>query len=546
MPQTREHLAILDILHIDAGVIVLTKVDLVPDVEWLDLVEEDIRSLLHGTALAEAPIVRVSARTGEGLPQLMDNLSACLSDRPPRPDLGRPRLPVDRIFSIAGFGTVVTGTLMDGELRLGDEVHILGSASTELRGRIRGLQTHKRKEDFAVPGSRTAVNITGVAVDEIQRGSVVVHPNQYQLSRRLDVRFRLLPDVSQALEHNTTVKLFIGAAEVLARLRLLGMETLPPGSEAWLQLELDTPVVAVRGDRYILRRPSPGETLGGGIVVDPQPKGRHKRFAGEIFQRLQAIAKGTPEDVLLQALLSSGIAPLQDVLVRSNLDATSASQAVQALIAGGQMVSLESGTGSEPPRQGLVAGSGVWQQFVRRAVEDIDAYHQAHPLRKGMGKEELKSRLKANSKLMSILLRQLVEQDVVEENGPVVLRKGHQIQFTPQQQKIVDGLLAKFSAAPFAPPSVKDCLAEVGEEVYNALIDLGLLAAVPPDVVFRSQDYEKMVAQIRSLINQHGAVTAAQVRDYFNTSRRYVLAVLEYLDTLGITIREGDYRRLRK
>jgi len=214
MPQTREHLAILDILQISTGLVALTKIDLIEDQDWLDLVEEDVRQVLTGTVLEDAPLVRVSAKNGEGIPKLLDLLDEILAERPPRQDLGRPRLPVDRVFSIAGFGTVVTGTLSDGHLRVGEEVEILPSRT---QGRIRGLQTHKRKEDLALPGSRTAVNISGVTLEEIKRGDIVAHPGDYQPTRRVDVKFHLLKDASLTLKHNTEVKLFVGATEVLSR-----------------------------------------------------------------------------------------------------------------------------------------------------------------------------------------------------------------------------------------------------------------------------------------------------------------------------------------
>jgi selenocysteine-specific elongation factor len=242
-------------------VVALSKIDLMDDLDWLDLVEEDVRRALGGTVLEAAPIVRVSARTRQGIPELIQTLGDCLAEQPPRADHGRPRLPVDRVFTISGFGTVVTGTLTDGQFRIGDEVELLPRG---LHGRIRGLQTHQRKEEIAVPGGRTAVNISGLDLEDVQRGDVVTHPGDYSPTRRIDVRFRLLPDVNHPLEHNTQVKFFIGAAEVLARVRLLGSEYLLPGEEGWLQLELREAVTAMRGDRYILRRPSPGETLGGG------------------------------------------------------------------------------------------------------------------------------------------------------------------------------------------------------------------------------------------------------------------------------------------
>jgi selenocysteine-specific elongation factor len=416
---------------------------------------------------------------------------------------------------------------------------------------VRGLQTHKKKEEFAVPGSRTAINISGVPVDQVQRGEVVAHPGDYRPDRRLDVHFRLLPDVSQPLRHNTEVKLFIGAAEEVARVRLLGSEELLPGKEGWLQLELAGPVVAIRGDRYILRRPSPGETLGGGVVVDPHPKGRHKRFSSETLAALELLAQGTPSDVLLQALLALGAAPLREVVARSNLDASASSQAVAELLASGQMLNLEfRGAEAEPAVQpnDLVTSSGLWSQLARRAIQEVQSYHEAFPLRSGMPREELKSRLKikASPRLFNAAIARMVASGELAEAGPLVMIPGHSIRFTSQQQQKVDRLLARFAAAPYAPPSVKECQAEAGEDVTAALLELGQLILVAPDVVFRREDYDQMAAQVRQQLEKNGTLTAAQVRDYFNTSRKYVLALLEHLDATGVTLREGDVRRLRR
>ncbi|MFZ6026070.1 MAG: selenocysteine-specific translation elongation factor [Chloroflexota bacterium] len=544
MPQTREHLAILDLLQVQGGVIALTKVDMLEDPEWLDLIEEDVRRTLAGTILADVPLVRVSARTGEGIPDLKDALVACLANRPPRPDLRRPRLPVDRVFTMPGFGTIVTGTLNDGRLQVGDEVEILPAG---WRGRVRGLQTHKQKETEAIPGGRTAVNVSGVGLEQVQRGDVIAHPGTYRPTGRMDVRFRLLGEASQPLHHNDQVKFFIGAAEVVARVRLLGVETLRPGEEGWLQLELTRPVVAVRGDRYILRRPSPGETLGGGSVVDPAPKGRHKRFAAEVLTRLEALAQGTPAEVLQQALVALGLASLQDALTRSNLDQAAAQAALAELIATGQIVNVE--RGDENIRNAdLVAARVTWERLSARALEEVAAYHKAYPLRAGLPREELRSRLSKGTpalppRLFPAVYARLVADGRLAEDGPQVKLPGHRVQFTPQQQARADALLAKFAAAPFAPPSAKECQAEAGEEIFTGLVETGRLVAVSPEVVFRREDYRSMQEQVLGLIAQQGVVSAAEVRDHFNTSRRYVLALLEHFDAIGLTLRDGDVRR---
>ena len=228
MPQTKEHLAILDLLQIQSGLIVLTKTDLAADSGWLDLLETDIRAAVSGTVLRDAPIVRVSAKNKTGLEQLVSLLNEILEKKSPRLDLNRPRLPIDRVFTMSGFGTVVTGTLSDGHFSIGDEVEIL---PTGLTGRIRGLQTHRKKQDTALPGSRTAVNISGINVEQIQRGEVITHPNLYQPTRRLDANLRILKDVSAPLKHGDEVKFYVGASETIATLRILGAEEMHPGDE---------------------------------------------------------------------------------------------------------------------------------------------------------------------------------------------------------------------------------------------------------------------------------------------------------------------------
>lgn len=546
MPQTREHLAILDLLQIQGGVVALSKVDLIDDPDWLDLVEADVLESLQGTVLEESPIVRVSAKTGKGLTELKNALRSSLASHPPRPDLNRPRLPVDRIFTIAGFGSVVTGTLTDGRLNVGDEVEILPQ---KLRGRIRGLQTHKRKEQVAVPGSRTAVNISGLALEDVQRGNVVAHPGDYRPTQRLDVSFRLLTDVSQSIRHNMEVKLFIGATEVLARLRLLGVDELRPGQSGWLQLETSDPVVAARNDRYILRRPSPGETLGGGQVMDPHPKSRHKRFAKESINRLEALAQGTPGDILLQALLALGAAPLKDVLARSNLDASTQTAAIEELLQSGQLINLDHLQTNLQQGEHLVISAQLWEQIQERSLSELTKYHHSFPLRAGLPKEELKSRLKdlmrSSPRLFNTSYRRMVSEEQIVENGPLVHLPEHRIQFSPQQEARVKTLLHRFQADPFSPPGLKECQAEVGEDVLAALVDLGQLVQVSPEIIFRREDLDRMISELRQMIMQNGPITVAQVRDHFNTSRKYVLAFLEYLDTNGVTVRDGDYRRLK-
>ncbi|MBS1250167.1 MAG: Selenocysteine-specific elongation factor [Chloroflexi bacterium] len=537
MPQTVEHLAILDLLEVPSGIVALTKTDLVDDPDWLDLVELDLSETLEGTVLESAPIVRVSGKTGEGVGDLLQALGDTLSIRPPRPDLGRPRLSVDRAFTVPGFGTVVTGTLLDGKLRVGDKVVVLPGGE---EGRVRGLQTHRKKEEVAIPGSRTAVNISGLDVEDVARGDVVAHPGTYTPTRRFDVRFRLLTDVIKPLTHNVHAKLFLGADETLARVRLLGAEMLLPGEEGWLQLEVPEPVVALRGDHYILRRPSPGETLGGGVVLDPHPEYRHKRFDEHVLARLDALTGGEPTDILRQVIRSAGVGQWLALLTESSLDEAVAVEALEELTGEGFAVLL--GAGDDV--RGLVGHAPYWKNLRDEFVATVEAYHHTHPLRSGMSSQELKSQAKISGRVFGAAMEKLIAEGRLTQKGPVVALPTHEIVFSPEQQKLVDDLLKEFEANPYQPPTIKECHQAVGEEIYNALVVLEDLKPVSSEVVFSSDAYQKMVAGVKAWLRENKTITVAQARDQFDSSRRYTIAFLDHLDAEGVTVRVGDLRHL--
>ncbi|HWQ04670.1 MAG TPA: selenocysteine-specific translation elongation factor [Longilinea sp.] len=536
MPQTREHLAILDLLQVQNGVVVLTKIDLVPDSDWLDLVEEEVRQALSGSVLEHAPIIRVSARTRIGLDALLQALAECLANIQARLDLGRPRLPIDRVFSMPGFGTVATGTLIDGHFSVGDEVDVLPAGK---RGRIRGLQTHKHKEETAFPGSRTAVNIAGLDVADVQRGNVLAHPGKYLPTQRIDVNFRLLSEAAGALVHNTEVKFYLGTAEVLARVRLLGSEKIMPGGQGWLQLELRDPIIAVRGDRYILRRPSPGETLGGGSIVDPQPKQRHKRFDSSVLQQLEAMRLGQPNDVLLQASLALGAAPLAKVKAYSRLEKEQLETATAELVKNGELILLDE-EGSDP----LAVSKSLWEQETARAMHELEIFHKTNPLRRGMPREALKSRLKMHPRVFNAAMHMWSKLGQINELGAVVAREGFERTFTRQEEEKVENLLRRFKEAPALPPSYKESQDEVGVEVLVLLIERGDLVKVSENVLFRKEDYDRMLEAAIDHLKTQGTLTVAEFRDLFNTTRKYALALLEYLDNQKITVRDGDVRKL--
>ncbi len=531
MPQTREHLAILDLLQIQDGIIALTKTDLIDDQDWLELVMLDIGEVLAGTALADAPIIPISAHSGAGLAELQNELARKLDQAETRPDNGRARLPIDRVFTLAGFGTVVTGTLSGGRLRLGDTVEILPGP---LKARVRGLQTHKRKLEVAQPGSRVAVNLTGINRDEVQRGQVLAAPGTLTGTILLDVRYRHLPGSAAPLRHNVRVKLFIGAAEVVARTRLLGAKEISPGEEGWLQLALEEPVAVARGDRFILRRPSPAETIGGGLVLDPHPGRRHRRFRPEVLVHLQTLTHGSPEEVVLQALGRMQPVSEASLVAGIGIDHTEAQSAVTLLLDRGEILSIS----------GQLLTGAFWQALADQAAEVAQGYHLQHPLRLGVPREELRSRLRLSPALFNALLAASVAAGRLVETDGFLARPGHAITFTPAQQTAVEACLARFRRAGVNSPSVKETRHELGDELYLSLLDLKQLRPLNADVLYDRATYDQLLQRLTSYLQVNGRIDAAAARDLLQTSRKYAIALLEHLDDIKITRRVDDYREL--
>jgi selenocysteine-specific elongation factor len=536
MPQTREHLAILDLLRIEAGVVALTKIDLV-DADWLELVTADVAETLRGSVLEGAPIVPVSARRGDGIPDLLRALESTLGRRPARPDRGRPRLAVDRAFSMAGFGTIVTGTLIDGSLAIGDEVEIL---PRRLAARVRGLQAHKTKVERVVPGSRAAINLSGVELADVKRGDVVTAPGWLRPTLLLDARLEHLSrgrgNSPGPLKHNAEVKFFHGAAEATAHVRLIGDEVLPPGQTGWVQFALREPIAAVKGDRFIVRLPSPSITLGGGVIVDPQPGRRHRRFRPEVIARLETLARGSPAELLLHSLDSGGPSSISDVLKRTSLSSGDAGRLLSELEASGDVHRI-GGSAST-----IVASRAGWNALRARLVGELAAYHRIYPLRAGMPREELKSRLKLEAKVFNAVVAQAASEGTLVENAASLRAPDFAVAFTPAQQKAIDVLLARFRSQPWAAPSVKESEAAIGADVLAAMIELGQIVKLSEDVLLLPETYQAAVKRVVDHLRANRSITVAQARDLFDTSRKYALALMEHLDSRGITKRVGDER----
>jgi selenocysteine-specific elongation factor len=524
MPQTREHLAILDLLGIQRGLVVITKKDLV-DQEWLDLVKMDIEELIRPTTLTQAPIIAVSAVTREGLPELVAAIDKLLGSTEPKKDIGRPRLPIDRIFTIAGAGTIVTGTLIDGSLTVGQEVEIVPPG---LKSRLRGLQTHKARLNAVTPGSRVAANLVGLATSDLQRGDVLTRPGWLVSTTQLSVELRLLSYLRRPLPHNATVSFHTGAAEAMAKVRLLEKERLAPGETGWAQLVLDKPVALVKGDHYIIR--SPMETLGGGKIVDSHAR-RLRRFRPAAIESLKVKEKGTAEDVILALLEARQPLDIPALLKEADLPESEARPAVESLVRQAKVI----GVGQAENR--LLFTAAGWERLTQEATAILQDYHRRFPARLGMPKVELASRLKLSRQSAAVMER-LLADGVLNEEGLAVCLPSHRVQLTSSQQAKVDAFLKSLAQNPYSPPT--DQLPE--PDLLNLLIERRQVVKVSESVVFSASAYDKMVERVLAHIKANGKITLAEVRDLFNTSRKYAQALIEYLDEKKITRRVGDER----
>ena len=521
MPQTREHLEILDLLDVRRGLVVLTKVDLV-DSDWLELVQAEVIAALEGTSLKGSDVIPVSAPTGRGLRELAEALDGLLEGSQPRPDLGRPRLPIDRVFTISGFGTVVTGTLVDGSIKVGDEMQTMPGGRLV---RVRGLQRHNQKVESVGPGSRVAANLSGVDKNELSRGDVLANPGAIQPARRIDATLTVVTSAPHAVRHGAELLLHTGTAEVGCRVIVLDADEIGPGAEGWVQLYLDRPIAAAVHDRFVLRVPSPAITIAGGSFIDVAPR-KHPRHDSAVRESLVRRAAGNvleeelrkyPRGVTVGALLKATVAPETDV------------ERLHARRLGDWIFSDD-----------------AWQSIAARAAHELDTYHGAYPLRAGMAREELRSRLGVPAASFAAVVQGLVEDGrVVERNGSLAA-PAHNVAIDTEGGPAAE-LMAVLRRQPLAPPSLPEAmqLSHAGEELVRALAQSGEIVRVSDDVAFAREAYESAVAMVKEIVAAGGSVTVAQLRDRMGASRRPVLALLEYLDAQRVTRRVGDARLLR-
>jgi selenocysteine-specific elongation factor len=531
MPQTREHLAILDLLRVKKGLAVIAKRDLV-DGDMVDLVMAEVEDILKGTTMEGMPMVPVSAYTGEGLPVLLETLDRLLETTETRKDSGRPRLSIDRSFTMSGFGTVVTGTLIDGSLSVGMNVEVVPSGKVS---RIRGLQSHHQKIETASPGRRLAINLSGVSHDEIQRGQVLTIPGWLRPTIALDVRLHLLPNAPRGLKHNSPVAFHIGATETVARVRLLEQNEVSPGEETWAQIRLENPLAVVKGDYFVIR--SSEATLGGGTVVDPYAK-RHRRRHSPTLERLEVMEMGTQDEILVQTLQSSEPSSLQALSDWANLSVEETTSLVRQLAADKGVIVL--GPSALTPRSLVYSATG-WASLVGKTRDILESYHKEHPLRQGVQKEELRSRLNLSLQEFPLVLPHLVEENAVIEETNVVRLPQHQVSLNDGQSRLVEQYIGNLRTDPYSPPTG----AELDGDLLTMLVDEGRVVKVSEAVVYDAAAYQEMVDAIVATIKEKGAINVGQVRDQFQTSRKYALSLLEHLDQQRITRRVGDDRVLR-
>lgn len=529
MPQTREHLAILDLLEVRHAVVALTKADLV-DTDWTDLVAEEVREALAGTSLAGAPVVAVSSATGAGLDELRATIDAALDTVPEPHDIGRPRLGIDRAFTMSGFGTVVTGTLLDGRLAVGDTVEV---APGRRSARIRGLQTHRHDVPEAQPGTRVAVNLAGLDTDEVSRGQVLARPGRMTEVRAFDARVRVLD--GQALRHNLRVAVHAGSAEAHARARVLGGgvlggDTIDGPGEGWVQFILAEPIAVTAGDLFVVRVSD--ETVGGGRIVDLNPP-RHRRTSPAVIERLATLAAGTPESRLLAALERLEPATAAAVAGAVELDRAEAAQTIEALIAEGIVRSF-GGAGMDA----LLMTSARLDALRADATRRLHAYHAAHPLRVTMPREELRSGLALPARGWTAILDGLAPD--VQAHGDGVAAAGWTPSPSAAQQSAIDAAVAALEAGGLQPPRLTlDAEIEGYLEATGTILDCG------DGVLLHAPAFERARAALTAAMRERGSLTLAEARDLLDTNRRNTQAILETLDRLGVTRRQGEARVLR-
>jgi selenocysteine-specific elongation factor len=540
MPQTREHLAICSLLHIKSGLVVLTKADLV-EPDWLELVREDVAGLVRGTFLEGAPVITVSVRTGEGLDSLRAALRDLAARVPPRETDALPRLPIDRVFTVKGFGTVVTGTLTAGRFQLDDRVEVFPRGLT---AKIRGLQTHGRNVAEARAGQRTAINLQGLERAAVERGDVVGPAGALVPALLVDVALELLPDAPRPLRNRDRVRFHVGTSEVMARVLLLGPSQLEPGQRAFARLRLEAPIVALPGDRFVVRSYSPIVTIGGGTLLDVDPP-RFRRKAPALIAHLEQLERGTPAEVVEEHVRQAGLSGVRTAALsaRAPFGPERLRRLLSELEQGGRIAAVERDwyvhADSHVRLRGLI-------------LTALEQYHRANPLRPGMGREELRGRAGgADERVFAQALARLEAEGAVASDRDKVRLASHEVRLTPEQQRIVDQVEQAFLEAEAAPPSPEEALARAGvkgdeeHELFQVLLDARKLVRVKESLFFHARALDVVQDKVVALLKERKEIGPQDIKDLLGISRKYAIPLLEHLDARRVTTRVGERRVLR-
>ncbi len=544
MPQTREHLEICQLLRVKQGLVVLTKVDLV-EPDWLELVEEEVREALKGTFLDGAPIVSFSAVTGFGKEQLLATLGSLAAQVPPKPVTGIFRLPIDRVFTIKGFGTVVTGTAISGRVKVAESVAIFPPG---FKAKVRGLQVHGQAVEAALAGNRTAVNLQGVEKEELERGMVVAPPGALIKSRRLDAFLEILPSAPRPLKHRQAVRLHTGTSERVAMPLILDADEMAPGTSGYVQFFLREPLALKPGDRLVIRSFSPAFTWGGGLVLHVDPT-RHKRRHPEVLARFQTLEQGTPEDILRLYLSEAGAAGRSKAELTALLpwDPVYLANLLNPLTRQGQVLNYD----QENQRYLLAATA---QELERQSLQILADYHRKFPLKPGLSKEELRRQLPPamEVRLFNYLLGGMVQKKQVVAEKDLVRLSTHKVTLAQDQEDVSRRLEELYRRGHFSPPTFKEATeaskiaGDKVKQLLRVLVNQGRLIKVKEDLYFHQAAIEALKAELINFLKQNREITVNQFKDLTQTSRKFTIPLLEYFDSVRTTVRVGEARRLRE
>jgi selenocysteine-specific elongation factor len=542
MPQTREHLAICQLLQVKDGLVALTKIDLV-DEDWLELVSEDTREFLKGSFLEGKPIVPVSAKTGQGLDELKRVLQMLVSRVPAKQLEGKFRLPIDRVFTIRGFGTVVTGTLFSGTIRVDDRVEIY---PTGIEAKVRGLQVHNASVSEAVAGQRTAINLQGIDKVELERGNVLGRPGEFAPSFMLDAVLQHLADAPRPLRHRARVRLHLGTSEIMGRVILLDRDELAPGEEAYVQLRLEEAAIALPRDRFVIRSYSPVQTIAGGMLLDVQPP-KHRRGDAGLAAHFHLLSSGSPEEIFLHHLRQATHQGLRlaEFLARTELSESHARQIAARLQRAGRVRAVNAEMGWYLHVDVLETLSGELQRY-------LEAFHRQNPLKPNLSIEELRARVRGLPDRVHLMaLDELRQQGVVVVERDRVRLASHQVALDDARERLLAEIEASFLAAGYQPPRVEELFDQlkVGKgqhkELLQVLIDQGRAVRLKDNVIFHRTNLEKAESLLVQYLREHREVTPIEFKDLLGVSRKFAIPLLEYFDSQKVTIRVGDKRVLR-